>query len=190
MQTGCSMKPYGSMTCWQALLLAVVLAMAGCQKIPKDALKLSPESLEKRSLQTRKYQGVTEEEILSASASVIQYLGFNIDESESRLGLIVGSKDRDATDYGQWATSAAVAFFSIGMMSVDVDKSQKLRVSLVIRPVPDGDGKGHFVRVTFQRIIWDAYGKVTLTERLEEPSMYQEFFDRLSKAVFLEGQNI
>ena len=64
-------------------VVMVTLALVGCQTIPKDALKLTPKSLEKRRLQTRIYEGILEVDILAASAGVIQDLGFNIDESET-----------------------------------------------------------------------------------------------------------
>lgn len=168
--------------------MVVVFFLAGCQTIPKDALKLSPESLEKRSLQTRTYEGISEADILYASAGVIQDLGFNIDESETKLGVIVGSKERDATEAGQVAAAVLVALLGGGNMAID--KNQKLRVSLVVRPTHESDDKKHFVRVTFQRMVWNTQGQVTRIEGLDQPEMYQEFFDRLSKAVFLEGHKI
>ncbi len=166
----------------------MVIFLSGCQTIPKDVLKLSPESLEKRSLQTRTYEGISEVDILSASAGVIQDLGFNIDESETKLGVIVGSKDRDATEAGQVVASVVITLLSGATKAID--KNQKLRVSLVVRPTHENNDNKHYVRVTFQRIVWDTEGKVSRAEGLDQPEMYQEFFDRLSKAVFLEGHRI
>lgn len=173
-----------------ALIVASVFALMliGCQTVPKDALKLTPESLEKRSLQTRQYEGISEPDVLAASAGVIQDLGFNIDESETKLGVIVGSKERDATEAGQVAAALIVALLGGGSMAID--KNQKLRVSLVVRPTHENDPRKHFVRVTFQRMVWNTQGQVTRIEGLDEPEIYQEFFDKLSKAVFLEGHKI
>ena len=79
-------------------LTIVVLIMTGCGggRLPAHVLKLKPESLQNRALQIRKYEGISEADLFSASTGVIQDLGFIIDESETNLGLIVGSKDRDA----------------------------------------------------------------------------------------------
>lgn len=171
-----------------AVLTILVIGLEGCATIPKDALKLTPESLEKRALQTRKYEGISEVDLLSASAGVIQDLGFNIDESETKLGVIVGSKDRSAIEAGQVAAAIIIAFLGGGDMPID--KNQKLRVCIVVRPTPENDDKKHFVRVTFQRIVWDTRNRISRIEGLEQTEMYQEFFDRLSKAVFLEGHKI
>jgi len=149
---------------------------------------LAPESLEKRSLQTRRYDGISELDILAASAGVIQDLGFTIDESETDLGVIVGSKERDATEAGQVAAAVVVALLGGGAMPID--KHQKLKVSLVVRPAGDEPNMSHFVRVTFQRMVWNTQNQISRVETLEDPEMYQEFFDRLSKAVFLEAHKI
>ena len=79
-------------------LTLVVLIVAGCGggALPAHVLKLTPESLKNRALQTKKYEGISEADLFSASTGVIQDLGFIIDENEKKLGLIVGSKDRDA----------------------------------------------------------------------------------------------
>ena len=165
------------------------LSSPGCgTTIPKDALKLSPESLEKRSLQTRKYEGISEESLLSASAGVMQDLGFNIDESETRLGVIVGSKERDAKDTGQ--IIGAVLLAALTGAYIATDEKQMLRISLVIRPVSGESNDNHFVRVTFQRTVLNTTGQITRTEGLDNPEFYEEFFQLLSKAIFLEGQNI
>ena len=71
------------------------------------------------------------QELLSAAAGVLQDLGFNIDESETKLGVIVASKDRSAVTATQVAGAVAMALLGAYM---PVDKTQKIRVSLVTRP--------------------------------------------------------
>jgi hypothetical protein len=169
-------------------ILGILISLSGCQGIPKDALLLKPESLKKRSLQTRSYANIAETGLLSASVGVIQDLGFTIDESETKLGVIAGSKDRDATETAQVVGAVFVALLGGGNMAID--KNQKLKISLVVSPSLVTDEKKHFVRVTFQRIVWNTRGQISKIEGLEDPEAYQEFFDRLSKAVFLEGHKI
>ena len=58
-----------------ALALLVLVALAACQSVPKDAFRLSEASLEQRQLQTRTFEGTDEETVLSAAAGVSQPLG-------------------------------------------------------------------------------------------------------------------
>ena len=69
-----------------------------------------------------------------------------------------------------------------------VDDYQKLWASIVIRPTSEDKDKTHFVRVTFQRIVWNTDDEIARLQSLDEPEFYQKFFDLLSKSVFLEGQ--
>lgn len=167
------------------LLLATSLLVSGCANhIPKEALELKQESLQLRQLQTRSFETREEKKLLSSGASVLQDLGFSIDESESPLGVIVGSKDRDAVETGQVVGAVMVAvLFGV---STPIDNNQKIRASLVTRPT---DKKTN-LRVTFQRVVWNTQGQVSRTESIEDPKIYQEFFEKLSKAVFLEAHEI
>jgi len=161
--------------------------MTGCQTIPKDALSLSPEYLAQRQMQTRKYETKDEAKILAACAGLLQDMGFNIDESETDLGLITASKMRSAENAGQIV--AAVIIAALGGGAMPVDKEQKMRASVVTRTIGEEE-RYVAVRVTFQRIVWNTRGQVTKSESIIDPAVYQEFFDKLSKAIFLEGQEI
>ena len=181
-------------------LTVMALIVTGCgSSLPKHLLRLTPDTLQNRVLQTRKYEGIAETDLLSASTGVIQDLGFIIDESEINLGLIVGSKNRDAPpDATQRVVQVLGTIVAImaalgGSDNVDVppvDDYQKLWASIVIRPTSEDNDKTHYVRVTFQRIVWNDKGEIDRMQSLSEPEMYQKFFDLLSKSVFLEGQKI
>ena len=167
--------------------LFLMMMFLGCESIPKDALQMNEATVEQRQLQTRTFETADESKILSASASLLQDLGFTLDKSETKVGLIVASKDRSAVDAGQ-VTGAVVLAVLFGGPGT-YDQKQKIRASLVTHPAYDGKG-GMAVRVTFQRIVWDNYGTITKLERLNDSELYVGFFDKLSKAVFLEAQKI
>jgi len=168
------------------LFVISVFLTSACQTIPKDALSLSPESLAQRQIQTKKYQTTDEAKVLAACAGLLQDLGFNLDESETKLGVISASKMRSAVSAGQVVGAVLVALLGGGAMPID--KEQKMRASVITRPV--GEQEYIAVRVTFQRIVWNTHGQVTTSESLTDPKIYQEFFDKLSKSIFLEAQDI
>ena len=167
------------------LLLGLVGMVAGCSTLPEDALSTSETLLSDRAMQNRKYETTDENRILLACAGVLQDLGFILDESDTDLGLIAGSKMRSAHDLRQKV--AAILIGTVFMSYVPTDKEQKFRASVTTRPA----GENHInVRVTFQRIVWNATDDVTKREPLKKPEIYQEFFDRLSRSVFLDAQQI
>jgi len=167
-------------------VLAIVV-LAGCVPLPNDALKLSPSSLEDRQLQSRVYEDVSEVEILSACVGIIQDLGAKITETETDLGLIVGEKMRDATEPAQVIGAIVLALLGT---SAAIDKQQKIKFSLVTRPVStEKDSQRWLVRLTIQRIVWNTQNQVSRIEAVKDPEIFQEFFEKLDKSLFLEKQS-
>jgi hypothetical protein len=163
-----------------------VSLISGCVgNIPKEALTLQPESLQNRQMQTRRFATTDENKLLGASTALLQDMGFSMEEANAPLGVLVASKMRDATDAAQ-VTLAVIA--AIGGRPVPIDKEQKMRASVVTKILPNG--KEVSVRVTFQRIVFNTQGAVTKAEAIIDPQIYQEFFSKLSKSVFLEANQI
>ncbi len=176
------------------LFLAVLcLCIMGCVTMPKGFLKLSETSLEKRQLQMRQYDTTNEEQILTAIAGVLQDLGFTLDSSETKLGFVAASKKADATNGGQVAGAAVLDILaalsgSYSNAMANCDRSQVVKASIITRL--GLDGKKITVRVTFQRIVWNMDNQISKVESINDPKIYQKFYDGLSKAIFLEAQKI
>ncbi len=187
-----------------ATLLALAFPfLGGCQTTPDNAMALPPDSLKLRQLQTRRVEGIDEKALLAATVGVLQDLGFNIDESETPLGVIVASKKRSAVDTADIVSSSMESIL-FGMLEallssdheaegdINFDVTQKIRISVVTRPALDSSGQpredAQLIRVTIQRMVWDDEGNLTHAESIEDPKVYQKFFDRLSKSIFLELQ--
>jgi len=169
------------------VLMVAAMLVASCEKgIPPEALALSQVSVEKRTLQTRFFDTEDEAEILRASVGVLQDLGFTLEESETDLGVLLATKDRDAVEAGQVAGAIVLALLGVYM---PIDKNQTIRVSVITRPIEDGRGRTA-VRVTFQRLVWNTQGQLSRIESLNEPELYQGFFEKLSQSVFLEAHEI
>ena len=168
------------------------LFLVGCaRQPPADLFVQTPEMLEQRQLETRRYDNLNEEEILIACSNVLQDMGYTLENSETKLGLLTSSKTRDATNGGEIA--ANIVLVLLGSQPQPMSKTQTIRVSLVVKPILDENKKplpkSHSVRVTFQQLIYRTDGSV-LTNTLSDPELYTGFFDKLSKSVFLEAQKI
>lgn len=171
------------------------LLIASCGTIPKDTLKLTQKSLELRQIQQKEYDDVTEKQALIASANVLQDIGFIIKESEGDLGLLVAEKDRDATDNVQVGLFIMHSILNIlaasqGVQTSEpmaIDKDQKIRVSLITRIRKNNS---ILVRASFQRIIKNTNNVITKMEHIKDKQVYQDFFTKLDKSIFLAKQGI
>ena len=188
-------------------LIALALLSACATRTPPDVmLQLSPESPAHKATETRIFESSDETELLSASAAVLQDLGFQISESVRELGFLRAAKERSAREYGQEIVRVLVAMVSsVGLVSgsntliiVPVDLHQQINASLVARPL-DAAGARHEVRILFYRLVWKGDGASgnqpvppgeQRMEMIRDPEIYQQFFARLSKAVFLEAHRI
>ena len=174
------------------------LLLAGCASTPSDALKLAHDTPEHRRLQTRQFDRLNETQMLAAGLGVLQDLGFTLDGSESKLGVISASRHLTSrrplnareivTDLFWTATFPVVmgAYFAYDA-ATGVKEPQVVHVSLVAAAA---DGGACTVRVTAQRRVYkdEKLAKLLKVEPLDEPAFYQEFFTRLSQSVFLEEQ--
>jgi hypothetical protein len=175
-----------------ALMLGLLLLLNSCApQVPRAALELAPENMGQRLLQSRQFD-TDEQTLLSASTALLQDLGFMIEDSEPAYGLISCSKHRDASRTEQMIGAFALAMLTGVVPSVDRD--QWIRASVVTQPVAvdaaDPAKRRTAVRVSFQRIVRNQRGLVSRQESLVEPQMYREFFEKLSRSLFLEAHEL
>lgn len=168
-----------------------VSLLAGCVALPEKAFVVTDQQMARRQIETRKYEGVKEESLLVASSNVLQDMGFSLENSETKLGVLTASKQRDATNAGEVFAAVLVAALGGGVMPIS--KEQTIRVSLVVRPVQatadSTPENNHFVRITFQRVVRRTDNSIFI-ETLKDNDLYEGFFEQLSKSVFLEAQKI
>ncbi len=188
-----------------ALCLSALGLLAACipQTRPEEFFQLTPESQIHKAAQIRYFETADDIELLSASAAVLQDLGFQVSESAHELGYLRATKERSARERGQSITRFLVLLFSAGGYLMPIDLHQKIEASMVARPV-NQDATRHEVRVQFYRIVWKGDGQVSsgqgqshyippgeqMMEMIRDPLIYQQFFAKLSKAVFLEAHKI
>ncbi|MFK7898413.1 MAG: hypothetical protein AB8G23_21450 [Myxococcota bacterium] len=204
-------------------LVWVSLVSFGCATGPRttgiEFFQLTPESAANRAMQTREFETANSDELLSASAAVLQDLGFQIAESQRSLGFLRAAKERSAREYGQEVGQGIVGFLTFALSALGgsnvtlvmpVDLQQQINASLVAYPLAprasslgDEEDEGQRVRnelrIVFYRLIWKGEGQQGDTyippgeqkmEMIRDAELYQRFFARLNKAVFLEAEKI
>jgi len=138
-------------------LTALALGCAASAPPPPEALALAPISQDERAQQTRVYQTEDRGALLGACIAVLRRHGFAAEDQDSTLGVIVAAKD---------GTSG--------------DERTRLRASIAAAPAGEF-GMETTLRLTFQRLAWNARGRETLRERVREPAEYAGFFDEVSR---------
>jgi hypothetical protein len=112
----------------QACVLALLL-LGACQDpdwANKTALRIGApraDAAAVRERQSTQITGVSEQRVLAEATQVLQDLGFTVEESSSRYGVLAGSKDRDATETGQVVGQVAL---TIGLALLGVIKLRKI----------------------------------------------------------------
>lgn len=166
--------------------------------MPGDAFRLSESALATREIQTREYRSMSDKAILSASTAVLQDMGYAIDEIEEPLGVLSASKRADATSgikaFGSLAMDGVKCVFSFmlacnGKNYSKLDDVQDIRLTLISRPQLDNENDV-VVRITIQRVIWDKKGRLSEQQTITDHQVYASFFDKMSKAVFLEQEGV
>ena len=66
---------------------------------------------------------------------------------------------------------------------------QDIKLTLVVLPDLKQD-RTYRVRLTMQRIVWARSGELVEQESINDAKVYQAFFDKLSKSVFLEKEGV
>ena len=183
---------------WLMAIGSVIVAsqLVGCvtHTQPDELFQLTAESPSNRAMQTRVFETKDEAELMSASAAVLQDLGFQVEESVREVGFLRAAKERSAREYGQDISRFFVLVLSMGKLLIPVDLHQKISATLVVRPT-NPEATRQEVRIIFYRVVWKGHGQADRQyippgqqkmEMLRDPILYQQFFAKLSKAVFLE----
>jgi len=190
-----------SSSTWLAYGCVVLsLLSSGCMTSipPEDFFLLSEESPKYRAMQVRMFETFNETELLSASAAVLQDVGFEVEESVLPVGFLRAEKERSAREYGQEIRRFLVLTLSFGYILTPVDLHQKISATVISRPL-NPEASRFEVRVMFYRVVWQGEGYVERStippggqwmEMIRDPEIYQQFFAKLSKSVFLEAHKI
>lgn len=163
------------------VFLIITCLYIGCTNY-KNLYTLDKNYLENRNIETRIFDTQNEKEILTASAQVLQDLGYSIKESDVNLGIITAEKNRESG-----STAGKVAMVVLFGANTTYEDVQKFYVNIVTTPTKEKTVK---VRVLFTRKSWDNHGNIYAVEKITDTKTYQQFFDKLSQSVFLTANGI
>jgi len=168
-----------------AFVVGVLASVAGCATPtqPVDLLVPAPSADAERQLQTRRFDDVTESQLLVAVVGVLQDLGFQLRTSEAQLGLVVGIKPRTLDDMLREIFS-----FPPPKQAALADK---IEVVVTVRSAGTSNAHGWFARVVFHRVSREyVHGDLRWADEIRQPILYQHFFALLSKALAREAHGL
>lgn len=165
-------------------ICACIIGLAGCMTYD-NYYQLDSDYLARRQAETMRFETNDETTILAASAAVLQDLGFTLDETETKLGLITAYKNREASSTGARAAIILLSAMSDSQPVYDVE--QKIYTTLVT--TKSKESAGYNVRISFARAVTNNLHE-TRNEEIDDPKIYREFFDKLSQSLFLTAHEI
>ena len=181
-----------SINFYKFILVFFPFLVVGCQDPNEIALKIgapsqSPAKI--RAFEVRQFDDVPSIDLLTAGASTLQDLGFTITESSPDVGVLVAEKQRDAKEAGQIAGQVAltIGLALLGSLHSPVwDETQSIHVTLVVSP---GTGRqDQQIRVSFDRYVTNNRGQQWRTELIDDPKIYQAFYDKIIQSVHLSAK--
>lgn len=137
--------------------------LSACQTTgAQQAAALTPSSgaVAARARQSRRFETEDRDLMMRAALGALQDLGFSIDESDEKMGVLVGSKLAGG----------------------------KIRAQVTARPLSGGNGT--LMRATFQRVIARPGAMLSFGETLDDPELYQAFFEKVAQSAFLTAHEI
>lgn len=160
------------------VLCLVAAVAAGCATAGAGVQKTQ---LEMREFQTKSYQTADTKMVLKAVANVLQDEGFIIKEANTELGILSGAKELDVE-------SGTTKFFSTLFMGSDAkwDKNSVIEATANVSEF----GPETRVRIIFQAKTYDNKGGVSKLKQIDDENYYQDFFAKVDKGVFIEGEGL
>lgn len=145
--------------------------------------KAEPEKtqLEIRELQTREFETNNFKLVMKSVLNVLQDENFIVKNVAMDLGFLTAVKEKEINDSNSqlWAK----------LQRSDTARWPKHNMTEATVNVSEF-GKNIRVRVNFQTKIMDNTGAIITIFQITDPEIYQDFFSKIDKGVFIQKQNI
>ena len=167
---------------WAGMLLLAATFATGCLgPLPPDAAALPPTEL--RAIQTRAYDQPDTKAVLKTVLDVLQDDGYIVDYGQIELGILHATKTISSS--GDQDFNRTDGFFAGAAGSRSAGGTVRLEATANITAF----GAGTKVRLSLQRATLSYYGPVDAGTILDA-KVYQEFFAKLDRGIFLHKQGL
>ncbi len=137
--------------------------------------------LQTREIQTRDFDTTNTKLVMKSMMNVLQDEGFIIKNAVVDLGLLSAEKNIDVENKGQ-----AILAAMLGDSNARWNKQQIFEASANVSEF----GSMTRIRINFQTKTLDNFGCPKDVKIVNDPLYYQKFFDKVSKGIFLQEQEI
>jgi len=160
------------------LLLFLLLVITGCAPRTNEPPMTQ---LQIREIQTRAYPISDMKMVMKAMINVLQDEGYMISNSSLDLGLLSAEKNIDVES----------TFMRILARLADAQNARwDKQTTIVANANVSSFGETTRIRMSFQSKTVDNFGCPSKTITLYDACLYEDFFSKVSKALFLQGESI
>lgn len=160
------------------LISFFAICLTGCS--PRQS-EVPLTQLQKREIQSRDFDTDDKKLVMKSMMNVLQDEGFIIKNVVFEVGLLNAEKNVDIEN-----TASAVFLTVFAGENARWEKQQLLDASANVSEF----GNKTRVRMNFQIKTVDNFGCPKNVTTVLDPCMYQEFFDKVNKGIFIQEQNI
>lgn len=167
-----------------AILLILCFALPGFAQKRQEDIITPMAQLEKREFQTRTYTTSEKPVVMKAILNALQDEGYIVYNANPLLGFIYGIKEFDTSD----ANIDISKEFGLSKSRLNMNgiKVATLEVTANITEY----GESMRVRVNFKRKLLNTYGNAQFVDDVSEEEFYQDFYQKVDHALYLQKQKI
>ena len=158
--------------------LASVALLTGCAPTTVQA---PPTQLEIREIQTKEFDTPNTKLVLKSMMNVLQDEGYILKNVVPDVGLLSAEKNVDVEN-----KTHAVLLKLIGDPNARWNKHNLVEVSANVSEF----GSKTRVRINFQTKTFDNFGCANSVKSITDTEYYQSFFEKVSKGIFIEANEI
>jgi len=158
---------------------ALLLALGGCAMPGGPGIQES--QLQTREYQTRAFDTTDQKKVMQALVSALQDEGFVISQANTDLGLITAQKELNVRNNGE----AIIATLFAGR-----DATYQNNAVVEATCNVSSFGQQTRVRINVQQKVMDNKGSVMDVQPITDQKQYQDFFEAISKSLFIQNQKL